>query len=167
MCEPTTMLVLSVAQSALGYIQQSQSAKAQTRALTEENDRQMEATQLQYDQNNKQALDKMSARGREAAIEAARLRVIAGESGIAGGSNDRVLNESAFNYGSDIASIESNRKATNAQLYEEAKSGRARTVSKINAIDRPSLIGTGLQIAGAGVQYDSAKKKQAADKKAT
>jgi hypothetical protein len=105
----------------------------------------------------------MSVRAREAMIEQARLRVIGGESGLSGGSNDRIENESQFNLGTDIASLESNRRNALNQLYQEGKSLQAGNEAQIRQVRRPSLIGTGLQIAGvatnAAANYKAAKNK--------
>lgn len=167
MCEPTTIaiaaLAIGTASAGMSYMQQSQQASAQRKATEENYAQQMKALQLQYDQTNKQTADEMSVRAREAMIESARLRAISGESGLAGISNDRIQNESQFNLGTDIASIESNRQATLKQLHQEGKSIRAGNQSQINQIKRPSLIGTGLQIAGVAASsaatYKSLKGK--------
>ncbi len=167
MCDPmsiaVTSMVIGTASSVMGFVQQSQQASAQTKAIKANYAQQTEALKLQYDQTNKQATDEMSMRAREAMIESARLRAVSGESGLFGLSNDRIQNESAFNLGTDIASIESNRLATVKQLHQEGLETRANTASRINQITRPSLIGTGLQIAGTAVNaagnYQAAKNK--------
>lgn len=155
MCDPVTLsvasLAIGVASAGASFMQQSQQASAAEKSARENYAQQTEAIKLQYDQTNKQATDEMSVRAREAMIETARLRVLGGESGLSGGSNDRLVAESQFNLGTDIASIESNRRNSLNQLHQEGKSIRAGNQSNINTIKRPSLIGTGLQIAGAAV----------------
>jgi hypothetical protein len=132
------------------FTQEAKQAKDTERAMQENYAQQMDTLQEQYAQTNKQATDEMSVRAREAMIESARLRAFSGESGLAGISNDWIQNESAFNLGTDISSIESYRQASLRQLYQEGREVRAQTTSKINEVmkNRPSLIGTGLQIAG-------------------
>lgn len=164
MCEPATITALATtavsaataaapyiatASAIAGYVQTSQSAHAQEDAIRQGYQTQMEQTQLQQTQQNQQATDKMSERALEAHREMSRLSVIAGESGTMGGTNDRVIRESAFNAGQDMATIEANRAAGIKQTQTEAEGLRARATSNLNSIKQPSLIGTGLQIAGA------------------
>ncbi len=144
-------LAVGVAGAGAGYVQQRNQAKLTNRAIEDNYSQQTEVLKTQYSQTNRQAADEMSVRARESQMEQARLRVIGGESGLAGGSNDRILNEGLFNFGTDIASIESGRQNTLRQLKEEGKAVRAGNQSQVNQIKRPSLIGTGLQIAGAAV----------------
>lgn len=162
MCEPTTIalasMAIGVASAGAGFIQQGQQAKAANRSVKENYAQQTAAMKTQYDQTNKQAADEMSVRAREAMIETARLRVLGGESGLAGGSNDRIENESQFNRGTDIASIESNRRNVLTQLYQEGRAIRTGEQNRINSIKRPSLIGTGLQIAGAATDAATTHK---------
>ena len=155
MCDPVTIgvasLAISTATAGIGFMQQSQQASVRDKAIKANYSQQMDTFKVQQAQVNKQATDEMSVRAREAMIETARLRVLGGESGLAGGSNDRIENESQFNLGTDIASIESNRRNSLNQLHQEGKAIRASGQGQINTIKRPSLIGTGLQIAGAAI----------------
>lgn len=166
MCiEPATMTLGSqlllgaqVAGSVLGFVNQMQQAQAQTDAIEANYKQQMETAAEQQRQNNAAAAQEMSERAREAQIERARLRVISGESGLSGISTDRIENASRFSEGYDIATIEANRKNASTQLYNEAKSLRAQSQSRLNSINRPSIIGSGLQIVGsiasAGVEQE-------------
>ncbi len=151
MCEPISlsMVAIAAAQAGASYMQQSAQVKSRDKANRANFDQQMETFGVQQEQVNKNSTDQMSQRAREAQIESARLRAVNGESGLAGGSNDRILNESFFNTGTDMASIEANRSAQQKQLIQEAKSIRAGAQTSMSQIQRPSLIGTGLQIAGA------------------
>lgn len=167
MCDPISIgvasLAIGTATAGMSFMQQSSQAQMERRAVQDNHTQRMQALELQYDQTNKQSIDEMSVRAREAMIESARLRAFSGESGLGGTSNDRIENESAFNLGTDISSIESNRQSTLRQLFQEGREDRAHSTSKINAIKRPSLIGTGLQIAGVAVDsaatYKAAKSK--------
>jgi len=170
MCvDPATMTVASklllaaqAASSVVGYFQASSQAKSQEAAIQANYAQQMEAAQEQQRQNNASAAQTMSERARESMIERGRLRAISGESGLAGVSTDRLFDQTRFNEGYDMATIEANRSNTSAQLYQEAKGLRAQSQSKMNAINRPSLIGTGLQIvgavAGAGAEQERLKR---------
>lgn len=167
MCDPISIavgsLAIGTASAGFGFIQQGQQAKMERRAVQDNYAQQMQTLQTQYAQTNKQAMEEMSIRARENLIENARLRAFAGESGLAGISNDRIQNESMFNFGTDISSIESNRQSSLRQLYREGRETRAGATSRINQMPRPSLIGTGLQIAGVAVDsaatYKAAKNK--------
>lgn len=156
------MLGAQVATSVLGFVQQRGAADAQAAAIQANHEQQMRAYEEQQRQNNAAAAQQMSERAREAMIERARLRVIAGESGLAGISTDRIENQSRFNEGYDIASIEANRSNSAAQLYNEARGLRAQSQSRLNSINRPSLLGSGLQIigavAGAGAEQERLKR---------
>lgn len=158
-------MAIGAASAVTSHMQQAKQTKAAERAIQENYSQQMDSLNLQYDQTNKQAIDEMSARAREAMIESAKLRAFSGESGLAGISNERIQNESGFNLGTDISSIESNRQASLRQLHQEGRGVRAQTTSKMNEVmkNRPSLIGTGLQIAGvaasAASNYQAAKAK--------
>ena len=60
-----------------------------------------------------------------------------------------------FNQSTDIASIQSNRAANINQTQQEGVGGQAQVQSNLNRILQPSLVSTGLQIAGAGLDYEN------------
>lgn len=151
-------IAMSAATAGLSYFEGQQAADDQAEALQQGAALMNEQTREQYRQVNAQASDEMSARALQARQERARLRVVAGESGIGGNLVDRALNQSLFNEGTDIATLENNRANTAAQLHEEAKGRTANAQSQMNSIKRPSLIGTGLQIGGAALNAYSTKK---------
>ncbi len=148
----TALMAVQIGMAALSFVNQLQAANAQADAIEANYRQQMESTAEQQRQNNAAAAQQMSERAREAQIERARLRVLAGESGLSGVSTDRIENASRFNEGYDIATIEANRLNASKQITNEAKGIRAQSQSKLNTIDRPSLIGTGLQIVGSIAQ---------------
>ena len=151
-------LAVGVGGAGASYMQQQQQAKYQGKAARANYDQQMLTYQEQQSQVNKNATDQMSQRARENAIQAARIRAVSGESGLSGNTNDRILGESMFNFGTDVSSIESNRLAQQRQLNQEAKGIRAGTQTTMSQIQRPSLIGTGLQIAGSAMDAASIQK---------
>ena len=151
-------LAVGVGGAGASYMQQNQQAKSQGKAARANYDQQMLTYQEQQTQVNKNSIDQMSQRARENMIQAARIRAVSGESGLAGNTNDRILNENSFNFGTDVSSIESNRLAQQRQLNNEAKGIRAGTQTTMSQIQRPSLIGTGLQIAGEAVKAKSIQK---------
>jgi opacity protein-like surface antigen len=164
MCElATAIAIVSAVASAAAT---NSAARAQNKAIEEGYAQQMETVQEQYKQIDAQAAQQMSERGLEAMKERARLRVIAGESGALGGvSNERIMNESKFNEGTDIATIEANRSNNLKQTHLEAKGIRAGSVKQLSQVKQPSLIGTGLQIAGIYADEKAKKDKLNAPKR--
>jgi hypothetical protein len=154
------MLAITAVTAAYSYVEQSSQARSQRRAVNEAAESNRRANALQAEQLNKQAADEMSQRAREALIERGRLRVIASESGIGGLGNETLERQSRFNEGFDIASIESNRAAGVRQLQEAGRSNEAQTNMRLASVRSPSLVGTGLQIAGAGADYMKAQEKK-------
>ena len=152
MCPPLVLAGIAIAVSAasagLSYMQQSKQADRQEAAVNENYNQQMETYKVQQGQEQKSATDEMSARARQSMIESSRLKAVSGESGLAGHSIDRAQNESQFNLGTDLTSIENNRMSTQKQLYQNAMGIRGSANSQLAQIVHPSLIGTGLQIAG-------------------
>ena len=141
-------IAVTAASAGMSYMQQSSMADKQQAATMNNYNQQMETYKVQQGQEQKQATDEMSTRARQSMIESSRLRAVSGESGLAGNSIDRVQNESEFNAGTDITSIENNRMATQTQLHQNAMGIRAGSQTQMAQIHHPSLIGTGLQIAG-------------------
>lgn len=155
MCEPTTLLMMSLAISAasagMSYVQGEKNADTQTENLQRAQDQQVDQLNLQQHQADQQAGEQMSDRALEALKETGRLSTIAGELGGAGGSNARIVNEAGFNATHDIATIEANRLNGGTQRGMEVRGIHSNTQSAMNSIQQPSLIGTGLQIGGAAV----------------
>ena len=106
--------------------------------------------QEQREQIGKQSANDMTERARQAQIEQGRLRVITGESGALGFTQDRLLMDSEFQEGTDIATIEANRTAALKQTDLTALSNYNQNVSAVNQARNkaPTLLGTGLQIGG-------------------
>jgi hypothetical protein len=98
-------------------------------------------------------------------VETGHLQALANESGTSGGSNDRVTNEANFNAGSDIATIQANTESSQRQIIGSLSGAYAQAQQRDANIQTPSLIGTGLQIAGSGLssysQLEAAKAKAA------
>ena len=116
------------------------------------------AQNLRGEQQNQAAQEKKSARAKESMIERARIKTIQGESGLAGNSFNRSLEEAEFNEGFDIASIESNRAAEQKQGGYEAEGLAAQSANRRNKIKKPDWIGGGISIATAGINTYAAGK---------
>lgn len=153
MCEPTTLL--SIASSAVGYIMQSEQADRQAEAEERTYNAQMRQVAEQQKQINQQATDEETLRMREARVELGRMRTMGAESGLAGINAGRLEGEVEFNAGSDVSTISANRTARQNQLTAEAEGLRAGSSARLASIKQPSLIGTGLQIAGAYVNGET------------
>jgi hypothetical protein len=148
MClDPVT--AIAIASAGLNFVTQKQQADNTAAAAQEANRINMEAYAKQQAQIDANAKDEMSDRAREAMVERGRLRVLSAESGLAGASSQQLERQSLFNEGFDLSRIEGNRKSAKEQSYLDAKAGRAQNQSRINTTRSPSLIGAGLQIAGA------------------
>jgi hypothetical protein len=91
-------------------------------------------------------------------VETAHLQALANESGTnGGGSNDRVTNEANFNAGTDLATMQANAASSQRQLVNQLNGGYATAEQRMSSIQQPSLIGAGLQIAGAATSAYASK----------
>lgn len=156
MCVPAALAAASLAIGAASAItqhnQQADMAKAQNKALLDDYNNQVAAQQEQAEEIHAQAADKMSERARAAKIERGRLKALAAESGLGyGNTAERIENESHFNEGQDIASIQGNYARSLKQNARETQGIYATTKGNINQIKRPSRLATGLKIGGSAV----------------
>ena len=156
MCEMVTismaLAATSVAMSAGGMVaQQLQTASAAKKAQKGEDRNfinQSKAQNEKADQLDKEAIDKKSIRAKEAMIEQGRLNVIQGESGLGGLSFEKTMDESLFNEGTDISSIESNRLASQRQLSYETENLAIQSGNRRSKIKKPDWIGGTLGVLG-------------------
>jgi len=155
MCDPLTIAASAAAVAAVGgaassYIQGQEQLKATQKAAYDNAVLQNQQLQEQREQIGKQSANDMTERARQAQIEQGRLRVITGESGALGFTQDRLLMDSEFQEGTDIATIEANRTAALKQTDLTALSNYNQNVSAVNQARNkaPTLLGTGLQIGG-------------------
>lgn len=91
----------------------------------------------------------------QAQIERAKMRTLAGESGLAGNLVDRWMQDSSMQESKDISSIETNKSNQLKQNLNQQQGIYARAQGQSNEAysKAPSMLGTGLQIAGAGATY--------------
>lgn len=169
MCEPVTvgamtitageMLAVGVAAASatVGYMAQQQAADDNRAAAQASYDAQMQQLQLQREQINEQSVDEMSYRAKAARASLASLRVSAGESGIAGITSDRLEREVKFNESQDIATIDKNRRNAMQQTNAQAAGIAAQSMSQVNSVRQPSLIGSALQV-GQTAAYFGARR---------
>jgi hypothetical protein len=156
MCEPTTiMLGISAATAALSYKQASDSADRQTQAISDGVDLNHNQTRTQYEQNNQVAMQQQSERHREFLVDQGRLASILTESGMTGATQDRIQSEVENQADADTATIEANRVKANAQGASMAQAQHGQAKAQLASINRPSALGTGLQIAAAGAKAEA------------
>lgn len=146
----------AVAGAGASYYQGQENIKTTSEAAARNAQIQNQALEEQRDQIGQQAANDMTERARAAQIEQGKLRVIAGESGALGLSQDRLLEDSAFQAGTDMATIESNRESALKQTDLTGLSNYNQNTSVVNQAKNraPTLLGTGLQIASSlGTSY--------------
>lgn len=154
MCTGLEIAAVIAATAAAGSAVASYSAGQQMVQATQDaanNNYAMQMLQLEEQSNEieKQAANEMNERAKAAQIEQAKLRVISGESGALGISQDLLLVDSEFQEGTDIATINANKVSALKQndiskLSAYTESRNAVNMAKNKA---PTLVGTGLQIA--------------------
>jgi hypothetical protein len=154
MCNPAAIGIgLSVGSTILGYSQSKKAAKKQEQASAQAEAEEREALAEQARQTDMQTIEEMSDRAREAWRERGRLQAIAADSGLEGISQERLLQQSYFNEGFDLTAIDANRDRVKEQLKRGVRAAEARGSLQRSGIQRPSLIGAGLQIGGALAYY--------------
>lgn len=137
MCEPTTiMTALALTSAAAGTYGQYRSASAQEDALNEQ-------ARIRAEENADAAETQLGERVREARKERARIRVAAGESGVAGLSVAAQLSNSFLQQSQDVATIR-------RQAHMNQRAANAATRSEMSKIVKPTALSAGLQIAAAG-----------------
>lgn len=162
MCNPIAISIGVSALSAVSaYSQAQDSAEAQVHntEVGYQNSAN-QAAEVQQEQNQI-ATEQMTARAIAARKEVATMRAAGAETGLTGNSYDKAIQESMFNAGQDMASIENNKARQTSQNTMNLRGIRASADSSIaNArANSGSLLGTGLQIAGAGLSaYNDYKK---------
>lgn len=159
MCEPTSIMVgLTALSTVLAVKGQQEMAKQQEDSIEESARLSNETTQKQYNQIQEQNTDEVSQVARAAMVEQARMRVAAGEAGIAGNTVDAAMGNSEFNAAEAIAGIGKNTRNNLSQSYLNARAGDAQYKSQMNSIKQPDWVGAGLQIAGSVAgNYNSMK----------
>ncbi len=139
MCDPITIAVvgLAVVTSTASVIGQAQSAKAQTKAL-------IAAQETQSEEVRKAQTGEMFDQDRAARREQARIRSAAGEAGLSLGSGavEGLLLDS-------MTQAENSRDRSLANAESRQLNSRAEANSALSSITSPTLLGAGIQIAGA------------------
>lgn len=158
------MLGLQIGKSVLDYTAGNSQANAATQAqwnnyVAQKNQQQTESNQVTQD-----AATQMSNRAVAAAEDMARIQNTAATGGVAGLSVDHLLNDAQFQQNMDNQGIEQNSQNKQMQIAQEGMGRAAQTASNINNINskRPTMLGTGLQIATDVAQYKQSQKNSSA-----
>lgn len=148
MCD--AMTVLSIAGSAFQYVQGQQAASDAAAAQRANLEAQYQQTAEKQKQINEKAALESHERMKQGMIDRAEAKTIAGESGALGLSANRLIADSYMQEGTDLMSIDLNRRNQIKQTDWENKSARAKAQGGTNEAynKAPSAIGTGLQIGG-------------------
>jgi hypothetical protein len=154
MCGPAAAAVGISAISAIGgYRSSKKQAKAQDAAVGRQEEQDRLAFAEQARQEDEAAIEEMSERAREARRERGRLSAIAADTGLGGISQELLLRQSRFNEGYDTTTIDANRDRVKRQIEHGVSASSARAQLQRASIERPSLLGAGLQIAGTATRY--------------
>jgi hypothetical protein len=170
MCDPvtiaTTATLISAAASGakmIGdvaqYQQQKQAAARQENLLMHTMADQQSALNVQQVQVNEQNAQQMSERAKQALIERGHMIAAGADTGVEGSSQARLLNASTMAEAQDMATLEQNRNAAEAQNTLNKRGIVNRTQSGLNQVVQPSLVGTGLKLIGDGADAYSAMYK--------
>lgn len=161
MCDPVSLsiglAVVGTAQAVGGQIAAAKTAKAQQKAINAEHARVAE-------ENRDAASSEMFDQMRAARREQAKIRTAAGEAGLAlnSGSIEGLLFDSAMQ-------MELQGSRTLANLESRQAANDAGAESLMSQVQKPTLIGAGLQVAGAaasgfsGIQNSKLAIKRAGD----
>lgn len=168
MCEPTTLMVASLALSAatagISYDNSRKTAKDQADAIKRGDELNMMDTARQQSQQAAQGAEAMSQAARRAQAEMASLDTIAGEYG-GGVSADRSRSTLGVQQGEELATISSNARSGLNESSAGAYASRSRANSQLRSIQGPSLAMTALQIGQAGLstwdRYEAASTPKA------
>jgi gamma-glutamyl:cysteine ligase YbdK (ATP-grasp superfamily) len=137
------MTSLAIASAAASVVTQVQSAKRQEAAIRDQ------LAQTQGEIQDK-ATGAVNERLREARREQARVKVAAGEAGLQlGGSIDLLLQDITMQSGLSAERIKQNRD-------NEMTNATAEANSMLSRVEKPTILGAGLQIATAGMNGYSA-----------
>ncbi len=159
MCNPGALLAVQTAQTVISHEAQRSTANSTADAIKRGYEDQNAQMQERYKQINADAAEKQSARAREAQIERSRIAAAAGESGLGGINVARLEGEAEGAAGRDFTRTESDRAANERASFLEMQGIRSKMQSRLNQIKYPSLVQSGLQIAGSFAEYKSKQKE--------
>ena len=139
---------LSVASGVMAFAGGQQQAQSVSDSQEEGLKAFYEQTARKQIEINEQAEVNTLERRKQGMIDRAEAVTAAGESGALGFTSDRLIADSFFQQGTDVSTIEMNRKNQIIQTMNENESARANAQGRTNTAyaSAPGLIETGLQI---------------------
>ena len=149
MCEPTTIITaLSVASSVSSFMGGQQQASNVADAESNNLQEFYKQTARKQTEINEQASVNTLERRKQGMIDRAEAVTAAGESGALGFTSDRLIADSFFQQGTDVSTMELNRKNQIIQTINENDAAYTSATGKTNQAysNAPGLIETGLQI---------------------
>ena len=163
MCEPTAMLVLSVASTVAGVYGQQQQAKAQKAYNDQQAKNTMEAyranlaqTNLMQSQEHAAATQKVNENNRAAEAAQAKALVSAGESGISGLSVDTLLADLSGEQARYNESVNQNYQNASMAIDNQRTNAQVNAASQINSLktpQSPDYLGASLRIGQSYYDY--------------
>ena len=139
---------LSVASGVMSFVGGQQQASASADANSAGLEQFYAQTAEKQKQINEQAAVNKLERRKQGMVDRAEAVTAAGESGALGFTSNRLIADSLMQQGTDVSTIEMNRKNQMKQTDNENKSAYARATGSTNQAyaSAPGLIETGLQI---------------------
>lgn len=138
---------LKMAELAVGATAQAQNyQRVSTSAHAAEADAQA-GLYARVNQDSQAVTDQMVDRSRAAMREVGSLNAIFADTNLSGNSQARIIAASEGAASADLTTLDRNRAMRATQGATESAAISARTQDRINSTPRPSLLGTGLQIA--------------------
>lgn len=159
MCEPTTiaLLVIAAASAAHAHETTRRTANITKDGLKREEDLQQADLARQRDQQFAADAAETNAHAKQAAKESALFDVVAGEYG-GGNSVDRARTIGSINTGEQLATLANNSQTGMRENSFRSFSLAEQATSRLNSIQMPSKVGTGLQIVSAGISAYSTQQ---------
>lgn len=169
MCEPTTLMALTVASSAAQVIAQQQAADAQTAANQRQYQNAMQAraanlnqTNLEMTQEREAAMQRLEENNLKAREATSTARVAAGESGVSGLSVGALLSDLGNKQNRYNTSVSTNYDRSMGAIENQRQNINANASSVINGLKTPAApdyFGAALRIGNAVYDYQNPKTR--------
>lgn len=169
MCfEPTTLAYLTLAASAVGtgvqYEQQRQSANVQADAIEREQNAQLNDQARIMEQQRQSDMAQANAYADQARARMAHMETILGEGG-SGVTGDRKLTALGLEQGQDMVTLADNARKRSEDLSFGSYATKVRGSNALASISQPSLLGSGLTLASAGLRFNQTMNEIGGQKK--
>lgn len=156
MCDPATVILVASTAIQIGSAVASHQAQSKQAKANKANalDAMMDTFKdisLQEAQHKEAAAQTLLQADRQAREDEALARVSAGEAGVSGASVDALIGDLAARAGEFKTTQQKNLDWTLSQLDRQRKGAQSTAQSRIAGVPAPSAIGTGLTIAGSGL----------------